>query len=113
MFNEPSHWEVEHVSIADEADIFVVAPATANIIAKLAYGIADDMLTSTVLATKAKKLIVPAMNVNMYENPVTQRNLEILVDMGFEIMDPDEGPLKLVAIPVRADFHNLKKFLTK
>ncbi|HHY05134.1 MAG TPA: bifunctional phosphopantothenoylcysteine decarboxylase/phosphopantothenate--cysteine ligase CoaBC [Thermoanaerobacterales bacterium] len=93
MFNEPSHWEVEHVSIADEADIFVVAPATANIIAKLAYGIADDMLTSTVLATKAKKLIVPAMNVNMYENPVTQRNLEILVDMGFEIMDPDEGPL--------------------
>ena len=93
MFNEPSHWEVEYVSIADEADIFVVAPATANIIAKLAYGIADDMLTSTVLATKAKKLIVPAMNVNMYENPVTQRNLEILVDMGFEIMDPDEGPL--------------------
>ncbi|MGB9814183.1 MAG: bifunctional phosphopantothenoylcysteine decarboxylase/phosphopantothenate--cysteine ligase CoaBC [Thermovenabulum sp.] len=91
MFKEPSHWEVEHVSLADKADFFVIAPCTANILAKLASGIADDMLTTTFLATKAKKVIVPAMNVNMYENPVTQRNIEILKNYGCHIMEPEEG----------------------
>lgn len=93
MFDEPTFWEVEHVALADKASIFVIAPATANIIAKLAAGIADDMLTSTVLATKAKKLIVPTMNVHMYENPITQKNIYILRKMGFEVMEPDEGLL--------------------
>lgn len=93
MFDEPTSWEVEHVSLADKASIFVIAPATANIIAKFAAGIADDMLTSTVLATKAKKLIVPAMNVNMYENPITKKNISFLQEIGFEVMEPDEGLL--------------------
>ncbi|NLU09942.1 MAG: bifunctional phosphopantothenoylcysteine decarboxylase/phosphopantothenate--cysteine ligase CoaBC [Tepidanaerobacter acetatoxydans] len=93
MFTEPSSWEVEHVSLADKADIFLVAPTTANIIAKLAAGIADDMLTSTALATKAKKIIVPAMNVNMYENPVTQKNIEYLRATGAIVMEPEEGEL--------------------
>lgn len=91
MFKEPTSWEVGHVALADKASIFVIAPATANIIAKFAAGIADDMLTSTVLATNAKKLIVPAMNVHMYENPITQKNIYFLRDMGFEVMEPDEG----------------------
>lgn len=91
MFKEPSNWEVEHVSLADKTDIFVIAPATANIIAKLASGIADDMLTTTFLATKATKIIVPAMNVNMYENSITQRNINILKMNGCYVMEPDEG----------------------
>ncbi|KYO66747.1 bifunctional phosphopantothenoylcysteine decarboxylase/phosphopantothenate--cysteine ligase CoaBC [Thermovenabulum gondwanense] len=91
MFKEPSNWEVEHVSLADKTDIFVIAPATANIIAKLASGIADDMLTTTFLATKATKIIVPAMNVNMYENPITQRNINILKKNGCYVIEPDEG----------------------
>lgn len=93
MFEDPISWEVGHVALADKASIFVIAPATANIIAKLATGIADDMLTSTVLATNAKKLIVPAMNVHMYENPITQRNISYLQELGFEVMEPDEGHL--------------------
>ena len=73
MFEKPLSWEVGHVSLADKADVFLVAPATANIIGKISSGIADDMLTSTLLATKAKTVIVPAMNVHMYENPITQK----------------------------------------
>jgi len=93
MFKEPSRWEVEHVALADKADIFLVAPATANIIAKMAAGIADDMLTSTFLATKAKTVVVPAMNVNMYENPITQRNIAVLREMGITVLEPEEGDL--------------------
>lgn len=93
MFKEPSRWEVEHVALADKADVFLVAPATANIIAKMAAGIADDMLTSTLLATKAKIIVVPAMNVNMYENPITQRNIAALKALGITVLDPEEGDL--------------------
>ncbi len=93
MFREPSFWEVEHVALADKADIFLVAPATANIIAKMAAGIADDMLTSTLLATKAKIIVIPAMNVNMYENPITQRNIKSLRTNGITVFEPEEGEL--------------------
>ncbi|TYP60001.1 bifunctional phosphopantothenoylcysteine decarboxylase/phosphopantothenate--cysteine ligase CoaBC [Thermosediminibacter litoriperuensis] len=91
MFEKPVHWEVEHVSLADRADLFVVAPATANVIAKMAAGIADDMLTAAVLATRAKVLVVPAMNVNMFCNPITQDNINYLKEKGFFVMDPAEG----------------------
>ncbi|ADL07786.1 bifunctional phosphopantothenoylcysteine decarboxylase/phosphopantothenate--cysteine ligase CoaBC [Thermosediminibacter oceani] len=91
MFEKPVHWEVEHVSLADRADLFVVAPATANVIAKMAAGIADDMLTAAVLATRAKVLVVPAMNVNMFCNPITQENIKYLREKGIFVMDPAEG----------------------
>jgi len=93
MFREPSRWEVEHVALADSADMVLVAPATANIIAKIAAGIADDMLTATILATRAKVVIVPAMNVHMYEHPITQKNIKCLKESGNEVMEPAEGPL--------------------
>ncbi|HHX23611.1 MAG: bifunctional phosphopantothenoylcysteine decarboxylase/phosphopantothenate--cysteine ligase CoaBC [Tepidanaerobacteraceae bacterium] len=93
MFEKPSHWEVEHVALADKADFFLVAPATANIIAKMAAGIADDMLTSTLLATKARIIVVPAMNVKMYENPITQRNIYSLIERDIKFIDPSEGNL--------------------
>jgi len=93
MFATPSRWDVEHVSLADRADVFLVAPATANIIGKMSSGIADDMLTSTLLATKAKIVIVPAMNVNMYENSITRYNMDFLRQSGIYVMEPEEGYL--------------------
>lgn len=93
MFGEPSRWEVEHVALADKADIVLVAPTTANVMAKVAAGIADDMLTTTLLATRAKVLMVPAMNVHMYQNPITQRNISILRENGILVMEPSEGDL--------------------
>jgi phosphopantothenoylcysteine decarboxylase/phosphopantothenate--cysteine ligase len=91
MFDLASEFSIEHVSLAGTADIVVVAPATANIIAKLAAGIADDMLCCTVLATKAPVLIAPAMETNMYNNPVTQDNLSRLEARGFAIIGPASG----------------------
>ncbi|MDE6550968.1 MAG: bifunctional phosphopantothenoylcysteine decarboxylase/phosphopantothenate--cysteine ligase CoaBC [Clostridia bacterium] len=93
MFDRDRPWEVEHVSLAKRADICVVAPATADIIAKLAAGIADDMLTTTLLATKAKIIICPSMNCNMYDNLATQHNLGILKERGYIICEPDDGYL--------------------
>ena len=84
---------VEHVSLAHRADLLIVAPATANVCAKLAHGLADDMLTTTALACSCPKLIAPAMNTGMYENPVTQDNLTILRRYGWEVIDPAEGRL--------------------
>ena len=78
MFEDPKTWDVEHISLAKRADVFLIAPATANVIGKIANGIADDMLTTTVMATKAKVLIAPAMNTNMYRNPILQRNITFL-----------------------------------
>jgi phosphopantothenoylcysteine decarboxylase/phosphopantothenate--cysteine ligase len=92
-FDRNHPWEVEHIALADKADILVIAPATANCIAKLAAGIADDMLTTTALACTCKKIIAPAMNTKMYENPVTQRNLQTLKGFGYTIVEPDEGYL--------------------
>jgi phosphopantothenoylcysteine decarboxylase/phosphopantothenate--cysteine ligase len=91
MYNLASEFSIDHVSLAKAADILVVAPATANIIAKLATGIADDMLCCTVLATKAPVLIAPAMETNMYNNPVTQDNLARLKTRGFVIVGPATG----------------------
>lgn len=90
-FDRNHPWEVEHISLAEKADILVIAPATANCIAKLACGIADDMLTTTALACTCTKIIAPAMNTRMYENPVTRRNLNTLRDFGYIIAEPDEG----------------------
>jgi phosphopantothenoylcysteine decarboxylase/phosphopantothenate--cysteine ligase len=93
MFAEKETYDVEHISLAKEADVFLVAPATANVIAKLANGIADDMLTATFLASKAIKVICPAMNTNMYEDETTQKNLKNLKDRGCIIVEPDVGLL--------------------
>lgn len=86
-------YDVTHISIAKAADIILIAPATANVIAKLAHGIADDMLTTVVLAAKCKKLIAPSMNTAMLENPITQDNIALLSKYGFEIIEPDSGML--------------------
>lgn len=93
MWDKVTHFNVEHIALAKLADIMLIAPATANIIAKIAVGIADDMLTTTLLATKAPIFIAPAMNTNMYDNPVTQRNIEDLKRRGFHIIEPVDGHL--------------------
>ena len=85
--------QVEHISLADRTDLVIIAPATANVCAKLAHGLADDMLTTTVLACRCPKLIAPAMNTHMYENPVTQDNLDILRRYGWEVIEPASGRL--------------------
>ena len=90
--------QVEHISLAQRTDLVIVAPATANVCAKLAHGLADDMLTTTVLACKCPKLIAPAMNTNMYENPVTQDNLEILKKYGWQVITPASGRLACGAV---------------
>lgn len=92
-FDRNFQWDVKHVSLAKKADLFVIAPATANMIAKMAYGIADDMLSTTVLAASCKKLVFPAMNTGMYNNPATQRNIDILKNDGMFIFEPASGYL--------------------
>lgn len=92
-FDRGFEFQVEHVSLAKQADAFIIAPATANVIAKIAHGLADDMLTTTFLACKAPKLIAPAMNTAMYENPITQYNLTLLEQYGMEVITPDSGRL--------------------
>lgn len=92
-FDRNFQYSVEHVSLAKKADIFMVAPASANVIGKMANGIADDMLTTTILACKCPKLVSPAMNTNMYENRLVQDNLEKLRNYGFEVIDPASGYL--------------------
>ncbi|MCI1824026.1 MAG: bifunctional 4'-phosphopantothenoylcysteine decarboxylase/phosphopantothenoylcysteine synthetase, partial [Megasphaera sp.] len=82
MWNEVTNWHVEHIALASWADVFLIAPATANCIGKIAGGIADDMLTTTVMATKAPVVIAPAMNTNMYLNPIVQHNMEKLKKYG-------------------------------
>ena len=92
-FERPERWEVEHVALAKKADLFLIAPATANIMAKMAHGIADDMLSTTVLATKAPVLLAPAMNTGMWTNEVTQENLRILKARGVMTIGPEGGLL--------------------
>ncbi len=92
-FDRNFQFQVEHVSIAKKADVVMIAPATANVIGKLAHGIADDMLTTTIMACKCKKFISPAMNTNMFENPVVQDNLKILEHYGYEVIAPASGYL--------------------
>ena len=93
MFAEPKAWEIQHISLATKADVLLVAPATANIIGKVANGIADDMLSTTIMATKAKVIFAPAMNTNMYENPIVQDNIKKLKAFGYEFIGPIEGRL--------------------
>lgn len=91
MFEQVHQWDVEHIALATWTDAYVVVPATANVIGKIYAGIADDMLTTTIMATTAPKYLCPAMNTEMYNNPITQRNLEGLRSLGYHIMDPAEG----------------------
>jgi phosphopantothenoylcysteine decarboxylase/phosphopantothenate--cysteine ligase len=92
-FDRNFQYNVEHVSIAKKADVVLVAPASANVIGKLANGIADDMLTTTVMACKCKKIVAPAMNTQMYQNPIVQDNIEKLKRFGIEVITPDSGHL--------------------
>ena len=97
-FDRSFSFEIEHVAVADRADLVLVAPASANVIAKMANGIADDMLTTTVLACRCPKLVAPAMNTGMYENPATQANLARLREYGVEVIDPACGRLACGAV---------------
>ena len=92
QFALPVEWKPEHIAYAD-ADAVVVAPATANIIAKMAHGLADDLLSSTLLATRSPIFVAPAMNDGMWDNPATQANIEILRSRGVRFIDPDSGEL--------------------
>lgn len=93
MWAETTNWNVEHIALASKADLILLAPATGNIIGKIANGIADDMLSTTVMATKAPVLFVPAMNTNMYLNPIVQQNICNLTQLGYYFMEPDCGKL--------------------
>ena len=97
-FDRNHPYQVEHIALADQADLVLIAPATANVLAKLAHGIADDMLTTTVLACDCPKIAAPAMNTKMYENPVTQDNLEKLRRYGWEVLEPAAGRLACGAV---------------
>ncbi|EOU1647805.1 MAG: bifunctional phosphopantothenoylcysteine decarboxylase/phosphopantothenate--cysteine ligase CoaBC [Clostridium perfringens] len=93
MFAEPKAWEIQHISLAKKADLMLIVPATANIIGKVANGIADDMLSTTIMATKTPVVFCPAMNTNMYENPIVQRNISLLKELGYEFIEPASGRL--------------------
>ena len=97
-FDRNFQHQVEHISLAQRTDLMIIAPATANVCAKLAHGLADDMLTTTALACRCPKLIAPAMNTNMFENPVTQDNLNLLRRYGWEIIEPASGRLACGAV---------------
>jgi len=97
-FDRNFQHSVQHIAVADRADLVLIAPATANVIAKLAHGLADDMLTTTVLACRCPKAVAPAMNTGMYENPVTQDNLDILRRYGWEVVEPASGRLACGAV---------------
>ena len=89
-FERVANFDVEHISLAKKADLFVVAPASANVIGKVASGIADDMLTTTIMATTAPKVFAPAMNTNMYNNPIYKANEQKLKDYGYKFINPQK-----------------------
>ncbi|APM38736.1 bifunctional phosphopantothenoylcysteine decarboxylase/phosphopantothenate--cysteine ligase CoaBC [Clostridium kluyveri] len=93
MFCEPEAWDIQHISLAKEADLMAIIPATANIIGKVSNGIADDLLTTTIMATKAPVVFAPAMNTNMYNNPIVQDNINRLRKLGYEFIEPSTGKL--------------------
>ncbi|MGL5820319.1 MAG: bifunctional phosphopantothenoylcysteine decarboxylase/phosphopantothenate--cysteine ligase CoaBC [Sarcina sp.] len=93
MFAEPKAWEIQHISLAQKADLMLIAPATANIIGKVANGIADDMLSTTIMASTAKVVFAPAMNTNMYENVIVQNNISKLKSFGYDFIEPASGRL--------------------
>lgn len=118
MFAEPKAFEIQHISLAQKADLLVVVPATANIIGKVANGIADDMLSTTIMATRAPVIFAPAMNSNMYSNPIVQDNINKLGKMGYDFINPikgrlacgDEGVGKLEDIGIIAEIINSKLY---
>ncbi|AKN29411.1 phosphopantothenoylcysteine decarboxylase [Clostridium carboxidivorans P7] len=93
MFSEPKAWEIQHISLAKKADLMLIVPATANIIGKVASGIADDLLSTTIMATKAPVIFAPAMNTNMYNNPIVQDNMGKLIKFGYKFIYPESGRL--------------------
>lgn len=93
LFDEPDTWEIEHVSLAEKADLVLIAPATANIIGKIACGICDDLLTCVVCATRAPVLVAPAMNDNMFKNRIVQGNIKKLISLGYKFVQPRQGRL--------------------
>ncbi|MFR1707810.1 MAG: bifunctional phosphopantothenoylcysteine decarboxylase/phosphopantothenate--cysteine ligase CoaBC [Clostridium sp.] len=93
MFDEPKVFEIQHISLAKKADVLLIVPATANIIGKVANGIADDMLSTTIMATNAKVIFAPAMNTNMYNNPIVQENIRKLKNYGYDFINPSSGRL--------------------
>lgn len=93
MFEQPEEYSIDHISLADRADLFLIAPVTANVIGKMAHGIADDLLTTSVVATKAPIFLAPAMNTNMWNNDIVQKNIELLKQSGVHFIDPDSGDL--------------------
>ena len=93
MWSETTNWNVEHIALATIADLFLIAPATGNMIGKIASGIADDMLSTTVMATKVPVLLAPAMNTNMYLNPIVQQNIEKMIQVGYHFIEPGCGAL--------------------
>lgn len=93
IFQTDEDWRIGHISVTEQADCFVIAPATANIIGKIASGIADDMLSTMIMACRAPKVIAPAMNENMWESPFVKRNIRILKDAGYRIVEPETGEL--------------------
>ncbi len=93
QFAAPAQWKPEHISLAECADLVVVAPATANTLAKMRFGIADNLLTATLLATRAPIAVAPAMNTGMWENPATRENLAALKARGVRVIEPDDGEL--------------------
>ncbi|MDI6782958.1 MAG: bifunctional phosphopantothenoylcysteine decarboxylase/phosphopantothenate--cysteine ligase CoaBC [bacterium] len=111
MFDTQFNWQIDHIAVADKADVFLIAPATANLLGKYAHGIADDLLTTTLLATKAPVIIAPAMNENMFLHPAVQENIQILKNRGVIFVEPEEGKLacgklgkgRLADIPVILD----------
>ncbi len=93
LWTETQAWKVQHIGVAEQLDVLVIAPATANFIAKMAHGLADDLLSTIVLANTAPVLVVPSMNTNMLENQIVQQNIRILQNLGYNFMDPDSGVL--------------------
>ena len=93
MFDLTDEMEIGHISLADKADLVLVAPATADILAKVAHGICDELLTTVILATKAPVVFAPSMNTNMWENKITQRNVSLLKECGYKFIEPEVGEL--------------------
>lgn len=114
MFETPRYWDIEHISLAQKADILVVAPATANIIGKVANGIADDMLSTTIMASTARVVFAPAMNTKMYENPIVQENIKRLKALGYHFISPGAGRLACgdVGVGKLADVADIVKYIT-
>jgi len=114
MFETPRYWDIEHISLAQKADVLVVAPATANLIGKVANGIADDMLSTTIMASTARVIFAPAMNTKMYENPLVQDNMTKLKALGYDFVSPGAGRLACgdVGVGKLADIAAIVKSIT-